>query len=214
MGRRKYAAQTITRRGKTLTRRSASKNVAKATIKRLITSLAEHKYYDNFATGLAMIPTGLIQAGLTTPVQGTGDGQRVGDKVTILSLTIKFDIIGADTTNACRVIIFRWGMPTVPVPADVFQTAGVVTTYNSLPNYDRVGQKQLRVLYDRTFSTTANGTNAYSRRIRIGKNAGPLEFNNGAITGTGLIYGLFISDSQIAPHPSLSWYSRLTYTDM
>lgn len=189
-------------------------------VKSLVSRRAELDFYDNGLNGTAVLAGATIQGGMSTPVQGVADGQRIGDQIKISKFTFKCDIIYGDPTNQLRIVLFRWyedNAGALPVLATVLQN-GAGFPINSGINHDSLKAGKLHVMHDRTYNLTNTGnTMAINRTITItGRKLGKkkLEFNNGAITGTNHIYALFISDSVGVPNPTINWYSRLMYYDM
>lgn len=200
------------RRGAPLSRRQ------KQTVKRLIGLNAETDYYDNGLNASAVGVVSTIQGGLSTPIQGVADGQRVGDKLKAKLFNFRFNLIFGDPTQVVRVILFRWyeDNTVAPTAAQILQNPLGFPVTTGI-NHDTIKKGQLHVMFDKTYSMSGTGSSAsIFRSIKIyGRKLGKkgIEFNNGAITGVNHIYALFQSDSTAAPNPVINWYSRLEYTD-
>lgn len=215
--RKRYATQRMVKGTRALNPRQQRQ------VKILIARQQELDYYDNGVNASSIGVLATVQGGLSTPIQGDSDGERVGDKIQLKAFKFRFHLIGGDATNNVRVILFRWHQDNnvaSPAAADVLQNpTGFPVT--SAVNHDRIKAGILHIMYDKTFalsnSTSGGGTpSCLSREVNIyGKKLGRkgIEFNNAAITGNNHIYALFQSDSNAAPNPSITWYSRLTYTD-
>lgn len=185
-------------------------------VKRLVNSGAETYQYDNTVTAVSVSTTATVQAGISTPPQGVQDGQRTGDDVELMRLEFRYTWAGADATNIVRVILFRWYENNGSNPPTAAQILQASTNPISSINHDSIREKKLHVFYDKTHYTSLNGPLAGGKvchfsQKQMGRKS--IAFDNAAITGEGLIYALFISDSLAATHPALNWYSRLEYKD-
>lgn len=185
----------------------------KKEVKRLIGSDEELKAID---TSVLLGPDAAGSViKLTSPPQGDGVSARDGDQIQIKRLRVRLNMIGGDSTNILRVIIFRWAMNdsvAAPTVLDVLQSAGPLSMYQ----YTSLRQNEFHIVADRTFTFTLNGPNDklfeavfYGRRI--GKKN--VHFNAGLTTGTDQFYLIAISDSVAAPHPSIGGTTRFEYTD-
>lgn len=185
-------------------------------VKRLVDSGAETYQYDNSISPASVSTAATIQTGFSTPTQGVGDGQRTGDMIELKRFMLNYNIICADATNVVRVILFRWyenNSSNAPTAAQVLQAS---TNFNSMINHDSIRERKLHVFYDKTHRMTLVGTADVGANVSIGAKAlgrKNIAFDNAAITGEGLIYGLFISDSSGVSHPTIDWYCRLEYKD-
>jgi len=186
----------------------------KRQVKRLIGSRTEDKIVDN--GGIIASPDAGGTVGLLPlPSEGTGSYQRVGDEILLKKLMFTFSWAVADTTNLCRLIMFRWddnNAITAPIRADVMANTGPLAFYNDT----NIENGRVKILYDKTIALSTQGPAAYVRRgsvygTKLGKKK--LVFNPTAITAKGAIYYLAITDSIAASHPSLGLTTRLHYTD-
>lgn len=204
-----------------LARRKAERklnNRQRTQVKRLIANTQELKWYDNGQGATGVLAAGAVTVGLSTVSLGTGDGQRIGDRIECKKFRFRYTVIGADATNSIRVMLFRWygdDLIDAPTVAKILQQpAGFA--YNSDVNADEQFQQKYHVMYDATHVTTLTGPNIVHKSVEIfGRNLGRkyIEFNQALTSGVGNIYLLSISDSIGAPNPSLEWYGRLLYTD-
>lgn len=215
--RESLAAQRPFRRDRMQTLKKLNKRQIRQ-VKRIAHTGMELDYFDNGLSGTGVNAGGILQTGFSTPVQGDSDGERVGDQINIKAFNFRFDLVYGDATNEFRVILFRWYQDNniaTPTIAQVLQNAAF--PINSGINHDSLKANKLHIMHDKVYSLTQNGNNgALHRSLTIvGKKLGrkKIEFNNAAITGSNLIYAVFISDSIAAPNPTINWYSRLTYYD-
>jgi len=161
------------------------------------------------------VPTTITTTAAVTNVaaiaQGTGESQRVGDKVTLRSWVWRMAVTPNATagTNFLRMILIRdkQGNGSAPAIADILQSA---TNFNSPLNNDS-GQR-LKVLFDRTYTVDTDATGAQTdkmyRKFKI-----LAEYSAaGTIPITNSLYLVQISD-QAVNGPSVEWYSRVRFTD-
>lgn len=196
-------------------------------VKRLIGMKLESKYID----ALNVAYTGVTNAGsvvaMTYPSQGAGTAQRTGDSIDIRSIEIRYSFTGYDSSNVCRIIVFKWlndsGVAT-PTAGYVVDSSwlGADTAPHALYNYTSIKQREIAICYDRVISLSNNnnaalpGNSVISGRILLtGKklHKKKLTFTTGAVTGEGQYYVLVISDSAIVGHPKYNLAGRITYSD-
>jgi len=185
----------------------------KKQVKQLISKDEELKAKDSAIA--AAVDAGGVISKFQVPTQGDGVSDRNGDAIKLKRLRVRLHLIGADSTNVIRAIIFRWNnndSTSVPVIADVLQTLNAVSQYQ----YTSDRQNEFHIVADKTFTFSLNGTNAkdwiiayYGRKL--GKKS--LIFNASLTTGTDMLYLLLLSDSVASPHPTIGGYCRLEYTD-
>lgn len=184
----------------------------KTQVKRLIGNSEELKAVDS--TILTSVDASGSVILLAHPAQGDGVSFRNGDEIKLKKLIMSLNVVGADTTNICRFIIFRWSQNnnvTSPIVTDVLQTLNAMSMYN----YTSVNQGKVFIVYDRVLTFSAYGTNdklikgsVWGRRL--GKKI--LHFNAGTTNGTDQFYLLKITDSVAANHPGVAGYIRMEYT--
>lgn len=163
---------------------------------------------------------------------GSADGQRVGNKVRLTSLTMNLSITGPtyvtggyDSFSNVRIVIFRvknWNASTTIAYSDYFTPpSGAVYGHTALYNWDN--RKNFKVIWDKTMTVNevVGGTGA-DDMVRNIKKTIKLKFNTyytGTGTGGGSIMrnALFIaawSDSSVAPNPQFAGVIRLKYQDI
>lgn len=196
-------------------------------VKSLITRKLEVKYIDCLNMTLTGIQnTGTITA-LTYPAQGISQAQRIGDGITIKSLRIRYTVVGYDSTNTLRIIVFKWMNDNAvypPTVAAIVDNGWLVQDTAPLADFNFSGLKQrdFKICYNRIhtlpYGNTTSGPgnsvhvgyiNLYGKKLHNGK----LQFTTAAQTGVGIYYMLAISDSGIAGHPKVNYVGRMTYTD-
>jgi len=157
---------------------------------------------------------------LTQPTVGDTDGTRTGDKITIKSFKIRgrFEIEDYSPTTF-RLIIFKWlanDATDVPSAGDIMElVTSAVVPYYSLKK-DQAGFTFV-TCYDKimtldtyhpskTFQIKLSG-----KALTKGKLTPYVQYNAGAITGTGNYYMLAISDLLAASAPYITFSSRCRF---
>lgn len=154
---------------------------------------------------------------LTMPTVGTGDaGNRIGDRIRLTSIDMRYTLIHSDGTNFTRLIFFQWKPDAnnyAPQVGDILPTG--ISDMNVPVKHDLAKGGQLNVLYDKVHAQSETGsTAAIFRKKFFTRGFGrDVQFTNGATTGTNQLYLLTVSDSAAAPHPTLDYRFRVNYTD-
>ena len=222
--------------------RSTSNYVTKKEVKTLIKSDIETKQLLVGLSPFTVTNAGSIIA-LSAILNNVGADGRIGEQVNLSEFSFNFDCIASqsalggwlagDAYNNIRCIIFRWYADsgiTAPTVSDVLYTASPSYTYMAPYNPTRIEANLVHICYDKTFilenTPYWNGTttlfasgqssihNVMNKKI-YGKKLGrkKLNFNSSAVTGTGHLYMLLVSDSGSAPHPYAQFAGTLKYTD-
>lgn len=194
----------------------------------------EYKCTDESQIGVSVTSTPTITSLTTNMAHSTGTlNAYIGGNVDPQSIQLRWHLVAcqdsllspitSDSSNNVRISLIQWLADSTPVPGDIFQA---LTPQNTISAWSVNNLDKMNVLYDQVFPTyltcfrtgissnLASG-NAYSERVYVkGRKIAPLRFNNaGSATEFGDIYMIVSSDSTTTPHPTISWYSRLTYTD-
>jgi hypothetical protein len=125
--------------------------------------------------------------------QGDGLGDRSGDKIYIEHVRFGVNFLATATNNA-RIILFtdRHNTNTAPVVSDILTSAAVSALYNPLTITQ---QKRFRILMDKTFNFSLNGTLAatYFKTIKVDA---PAFYGGSAATtfAAGTVWMLTITD--------------------
>lgn len=192
--------------------RPAVKKYVKGQLRKRI----ERKFV-NRAFNLSPDTTGTISKFMdTAPAPGTSDIQRIGDRIRLTSLDMRYTLIHADNTNFTRVIIFQWkddDSNYTPVLTDVIVGGGNAMVQPIRHDQRKAGM--INVLYDRVHGQSLNGSNAaiFRKKFFTRGFARDIQFINATQKGVNQLYLLAISDSGAATHPTLDLYMRLNYTD-
>lgn len=160
-------------------------------------------------------------------IQGDGQGQRVGDEIDLRYVRLSCDLAtkstaAATTLNDIRFIVFKW----LEDDADLTPTVGaILEDTTTLPIHspyvhDKASRSKFRVLYDTHF-TLCDRSNGATRSFRdyllkFGpKKLGKLSFNEGAVTGKGHIFMMFLGNQASGNDNALMNYSfQVLYKDM
>lgn len=197
------------------------RKVAKQEAKKAIATQVERKYYDSSAVYFGIDYTGtdavynLTYNPLTSThiTQGTDDVQYIGKKIRPIYLSIRGIITRGDTFNVMRCIIVQSKTNNVPTLAGILQS--VTNSRAPLSAYERSYNDQWNIIYDKTFMLETSNYDARVFRIGIPmKRLRQISFrDNSGTLEKGGIYMCWISDSAATGHPTMTYYSRLTYTD-
>lgn len=206
---------------------------------KVIKATAEHKFF-----GLVVLynPGGaneLTASGSITSLsdipQGLLDSNRIGDKVTCLSLELK--IISVTSHAAVsrqdwgwRCLVFFWKEDTAPSTTDLFAlpTTALAATEPGVWPLDHDKKVKRKLLYDKTFtqycdnlSTTFTGCfNPYMVKqifIPLSRKKGSktIHYQNATTTGYNKLYiGLFSNATAGIESWFLAFTSRLNYIDV
>jgi len=205
--------RTFKRRGRKLNSRQ------KTQVKKLIGNQTEWKHFDTSFAALAVDASGVVTGPFASPTQGDGDIQRIGNRIHIKSLLMKFDVTTSDATQQVRIVVFRWKPDStidLPSPAKVFDT---LVNNPAMANINTFSMQMgtIHVLYDKLVaSTTVDSARHYRQFFRFGRRLGAKNVNfsnDAALTGTNNIYVAFVSDSALPGHPTVAATSRVVYTD-
>lgn len=154
---------------------------------------------------------------VNAPAQGDTDISRDGDKLRMLSLALRGNLIVADTTNVVRMIVFQiYDGGVSGLLEDVIEASDSSgRQWRSPYKHDNAGK--FKILYDRTYSLgdASKQQVTFNKLIRFsGKNA-YVGFLNGTTTiQKNTVYVAFVSDSAAISHPTMNIYYRLRYTDV
>lgn len=160
--------------------------------------------------------------------QGTGVINRIGNKVNILALDIRWTMSAnsaastAITPSRVRVILV-WNRQTngslLSLP-NLLQDPNAVTNINSAFNY--VARDRYKVLYDKVFDLGYDGDVLESRELKHGKiikyfkHKPSVTYNAGGATISDIVKNslelYFISDVNLLG-PTISWQGRLLFED-
>lgn len=194
----------------------------------------EYKSTDVAVVGASSTTTAVIQSLTAFMAHNTGTlNGFIGGNIDPMSIQVRLSVIagqssafipaGPDTSNLVRVVVFQWLGDTTPGSGDIFQA---LTTQGVYSPWQINSLDKLNILMDKTYSTyltcfqtgvassTTSGNSIYDNRYIKGRKMAPIHFNNAGNAPTGNdIYLCHISDSSVSPHPTFSYYTRLTFVD-
>lgn len=158
---------------------------------------------------------------LNNIIQGTANSQRVGNEIFMKNLWIATEMIGADSSNIVRHIVFLWHDNTVPLATSILENSGTLTS-NVMSAYKYDNRRVFTILHDKVFTLQANtgsGTGTFNKfhrikAMKIGRKSlydGPLGTDYGR---RNVLYSLVLADSAVVTHPQVQVYYRLRYTDL
>lgn len=175
-------------------------------------SETELKYIDiDGLTSTAIPNTGIIHH-LSPCTEGTGYDERIGLKIKGKNLLLRFQLIHSDSTQMVRVMVIRWFCSTTPVVSDVVFTPSASTPWPLNPlNIDN--SKEIQVLYDNLFALSTNTNANIVDKVFIGRPM-HISFETDDTRDNGHLYLIAVSDSTAVSHPSITYWSRLRFTDV
>jgi hypothetical protein len=194
----------------------------------VIGRMAEKKYFDVSSAANNVTFNGTI-ASLSDVTQGTTDITRVGDKLTMNSVELKFFAVPGTATlySVVRLVVFLWRDDTTPTVNDLMQ-AGAGTSMLPLSPLDHDDRAKRKILYDKYFTMTYDnyGANQYgANAIKVFKTFMDLKKWNlrdrtvsyfaGGTAGFNKIWIFYGSTNGTGANQpvSLSYYSRINFTD-
>lgn len=151
-----------------------------------------------------------------TMPQGTGNGQRIGTKISTKSLFVRMEVNanGTASYDNLRVIILRWYGELGPSVSDILE----LTSSGLIRHLSQLNQEkgsQYRILYDNTY-LVSDFANSDIPAVQIDKfyvkSPGDAEWNTAGSAVKGHLFLLAISDA-ILNNPELSFIPRVRYTD-
>jgi hypothetical protein len=180
-------------------------------------------------TQIKVVDTNFSGSPLTTgtvtdvfpPAQSLALNGRTGDVVYLKDIYLLYvcSAANADTFSTMRVILFQWKVNSalaVPNAGNILQSAATSGIVSFL---DWNFADQFTILYDRIHSfaglaTAPTSSTNQNSSIKVQKNFQKrVNFTLGATSGSEKIYLLTISDSAIAPSPSIVGNCRITYSE-
>jgi len=206
---RKGAAQT----------QLVSKSQVRQMIKSAVHEDLEQKWFDTAAAGNSV--NSAASLGSITPIpQGNTAVSRVGIDVQPTEVLSQYTWVGStDVTNLVRMIIFQWHPDNAidsPSLGEILETSILGVNLGAYEQYSIPSEQKYKILYDRSFSLV-NGSSADTLQVtvpmhRIRGKMLPMKFI-GATTGTNMLYVLYVSDSSVVPHPTITVFHRVRFLD-
>jgi len=173
------------------------------------------KYFYNTGYQQPMVSGGNVIA-LAQITQGTQSDQRVGNKVVLRKLEMKYVIASppSDAYNQVRILIIYAPNSNITLPQmlDTNAGSGVIDPL-SFPNAYATGTT-FTILYDQTHICNVSSSNAAVHgEIMIPINL-PSTWNYNQNFESGYLSLAWIGDSNFTPHPLITFNIRTFFTDL
>lgn len=211
----KRQKKTSSSKGKSTSMRTIARKEANRAIKREI----ESKMYDGRQTTTVDYSGSIYNlyanpiAG-TTITQGVGDYQYIGSVIEPSFVHIRGAVITADAYNFMRILVIQLKGPSAGVisVADLLQSVGnAQTPFSAL---DRDHDSQYRLLAQRLIRVdTYRPVEQFSIKVSRKKMMKTHFSNTTGSSSVGGLYIVFYSDSAAATHPTVEYYTRVTFKD-
>jgi len=193
--------------------------IARQEARKVISKKIESKNADLYNTAFNIDYNGSFHSVAAALNRGSAGNQFIGDSIMPTHLRVKWAIIGADTFNVLRVIVFQNKAGGIPVAGTLLQVSASVIT--PLSAYNRDYSDTYKVLFDEFYGTVGypsaaspTNTSQITGDIRIpAKKLHKLDFNSVGSVTLGDIYIVFLSDSSVVTPPIGQFYARLYFKD-
>lgn len=187
----------------------------------------ESKYVDQqLQTSVGSSWSNILTRPLTYIGQGTGVGQRVGDKIMIKRIQLKVTVTVGDGLNTYRILMVRFGhCPTANLGIqNVLENYNNTTPFQIMSFFKRNAPSKYEILWDSgvqsVVGNASTNTLPYTSRtiknynvVRKYKKGKLVQYSaSGPSTETnGFIYVVAVSDSAIAPNLGFQTMSRVIF---
>lgn len=193
--------------------RSTPKPITVA-VKRQINRMAETKRLQR-AIGITVSSVGVVTP-LLTVAQGTAEGERIGDHLTLKKLALRWQVTAADSSNTVRCLIFQWKQYTTPGLSDVLNlTAPDFVSIPFIAPYNIVTDSSYKILMDRVLVVDTDDPVKWRRKTIYKGITHKINFQGASGTSAtyNQIYIAFVSDSGATSHPAVAATVDLSYKD-
>lgn len=155
---------------------------------------------------------------LTNIPVGTGDGQRIGDAVTLKNIMIKYAAVASATLEHMRVIIFQWSSYQYPIAGvNVLSVFNQPYTPESMYRYDDKHGRLLKILYDKRHVVSPNGDGTVIGGALLKKYLKhKIQYQPGTtqeMQDSIWLYVVSSQDNTVFPLPAYIYSIRVTYED-
>lgn len=187
----------------------------KKLINKTLHAKSETKYHDVNTQTTADYAGSVID--LCSVSQGDTDITRDGDQLYISSLQLRWEVIQADSTNNCRLLVFQWladssdtGTPGV---SDILSSTfiGGINAPNAPYKHDN--RFQYKILLDQRFALSDDKPSQIGIKYLTRGMKRKIQYVAAGNSGTNKIYMILISDSSAVSHPTFNIATRLKYKD-
>lgn len=174
-----------------------------------------NKYFYNYGTGITMTNSA-SQIFLADPVQGTQSDQRIGDKIVVRKIEMKYSISVStdDAYNEVRLLIVYSPNPSSTIPQILDNFGGTGTPHPlSFTKPFSTGTNFI-VLFDQTHILNVQSSNAnVHNEICVRPNL-PSTWDYPQNFESGRFSLILLGDSGFVPHPYITFNIRTTYSDL
>jgi len=185
----------------------------KAYVKRTIAARVEDKYVDSVWESLS--PNYTFNSNITAitnPIVGTSDNQRIGDKIRPVKLQVTGQMYGTNS-HVIKVILFRWHPNSVPTGNDIMDSTYTTTFRAPWAPFNHANRSMYTILKVKQLQISATGSQNQPFKFNISrKKLASIQYLNGGVTGTNLIYCLMVQDG-FASLGVIDMIARLWYED-
>lgn len=221
-GKRRYK-----KRARKAVDRRQNRNISK--LYRLVKYSKERKYVDQSVANLSLASSWVnpLPRDLTFIVTGTGDDQRVGNKINIHSHHLKIIMTTGDATQLYRILVVRFAHEAASLVqlSDALESDTAATPLQIMSFKKRNTDSKYEFLWDSGIQKMAGNGSAASPSQSASQKIHDVTITNGNkgwYTGynspsagacvAGFTYVVVCTDSAIAPSPSISIVSRTIFS--
>lgn len=211
-----------TRRKRKSTRRSRPSKSFSRKVKKVIFSTAEHKYVDLYQSVTPLNNATAVFPLVNTISQGSGQGQRIGQKIKIrsITLTVQTQLVAGYSPSLQRLILGVWRDYWTTTPSASKLVDDPTDPWKTMYKRDNLVAKLWRPIYDRKWDQTYTDPTTSRYKYQTFKLFGKrlptktIDFNGGGIESA--YYFMYLWDTSVgaAPFNALSYRTRVTYTDV
>lgn len=200
--------------------RKGVSTLVKKEVKQQLSKNLETKYQIRYI-GETVSNSGNIHCITSQVAQGTTDTTRIGDMITLNSLTMRAYFAAGDAINLLRLIIFQWyplsdTATSPPVATDLLDDFSLSIPYIIAPfKTDYLGTR-FTVLYDQTFPSVVGASNEYVVKdinVPLKYAHKKIQYSAATTEATNHLWYMCVSDSAAVTHPSSNIMYRVTYKD-
>lgn len=220
------------RRGVKRNAKTKDEYVTKKQLNKKLKTIGEVKYKVTTSNGYnAILDTGAITGVPFDVGQGALQGDRIGDKISIVAIDFRFGLFYGDTTNYVRLTIFQFhdmSDATGPFPdQDTIFEAGPLNTgqVDLFSQYDLNVKSTYTVLWDKTYKMIGNAALGYALtdtslhvahiKVPMTKARKTIEYDFNSGQAKNRIFFVARSDSAVGIlDPTIAWSCTFSYRDV
>lgn len=174
----------------------------------------------NSSSSIAPIFSSIAAIRLSGMAEGTGFGQRIGEKITPRNLTFNFTLYRGLTDCHVRLIIFRWLEQTsVSGTNSILESGndGTANYINAMYKLLPQDRRRFNILYDRSFLLDDAKQNGLKRSIKLNLLKGKNIFFDGTTATSNArnpIQFVVLSDVALSNAPTMLYHYAFRYHDV